>query len=100
MNAATAVATAAVIVKHFGFGNCENCFLTREELATMREGCSEHAHECPAAAIARLSASCKTTAAQRNPKEVQERAQTAQALKEQFDVETAMKDLEAYDFDM
>ena len=31
---------------------------------------------------------------------MQERAQTAQALKEQFDVETTMKDLEAYDFDM
>ena len=85
MSAATAA--AAAMVKHFGFGNCETCF-TREEqmcpdpwlhMATAvfhsceatRESCSEHAHECPAAAIARVSASCKTTAAQRNPKEVQ-----------------------------
>ena len=119
-----ATAAAAAMVKHFGFGKCETCFTRKEQMCpdpwlhmatavchsceATRESCSEHAHECPAAAIARVSASCKTTAAQRNPKEVQERAQTAQALKEQFDVET-MQDiprpedyelLEAYDFDM
>ncbi len=93
MSAATAA--AAVMVEHFGFGNCKSCF-TREKqmcpdpwlhMATAvchsceatREGCSEHAHECPAAAIARLSASCKTMAAQRNLKEVQERADSSGA---------------------
>ena len=98
MSAATA---AAIVVGHFGFGNCKPCF-TREEqmcpdpwlhMATgachaceaTREICGEHAHECPAAAIARVSASCKTAAAQRNPKEVRERAQTARALQEQLD---------------
>ena len=86
MSAATAA--AAVMVEHFGFGNFKSCFTREDQTAfgrkrsllcphpwlhmatavchsceATREGCSEHAHECPAAAIARLSASCKTTAA-------------------------------------
>ncbi len=99
MSAARAV---AIVVGHFGFGNCKSCFTRTEQMCpdpwlhmaagvchfceATREIREEHFHECPATAVARLSAACKTAAAQRNTEDVQERAQTARALEEQFDL--------------
>ena len=96
-----ATRAVAIVVGHLGFGNCKSCFTRAEQMCpdpwlhmaagvchfceATREIRDEHLHECPATAIVRLSAACKTAAAQRKPEDVQERAQTARALEEQFD---------------
>ena len=108
----------AIVVGHFGVGNCKSCFTRAEQMCpdpwlhmatgvchacqATREICGEHAHECPATAVARLSAACKTAAAQRKPEDVQEHAQTARALEEHVDdapsLSSFLDDLHA-DFD-
>ena len=101
MAVSAATAAAAVMVQHLGFGDCQGCFTRAQQMCpdpwqhmacsvcgkcdSMWELRGEHLQECPAAAIARLSAVCKAAAAQRNPQKVQERVQTALALKKQFD---------------
>ena len=101
MTVSAATAAAAVMVQHLGFGDCQGCFTRAQQMCpdpwqhmacavcgkcdSMWELRAEHRQECPAVAIARLSAACKAAAAQRNPQQVQERVQTALALKQQFD---------------
>ena len=95
MSAARAV---AIVVEHFGFGNCKSCFTRAEQMCPdpwlhMAAGVCHFCEamrdirvEFPATAIARVRAACKTAAAQRKPDDVQERAQTARVLEEQFDL--------------
>ncbi len=60
---------------------CATC----SQCESMEDYRDEHHQECPAAAIARLSATCKMAAAQRDPGQVQKRAQTALELKKRFE---------------
>ena len=99
--AAMSAAAAAVVVQHLGFGACPDCPTKAQQMcpdpwhhlacAVCRECESlwdyreEHHQECPAAAIARLSATCKMAAAQRDPIQVQKRALTTFELKQQFE---------------
>ena len=94
-------AAAAAVVQHLGFGACPDCFTREQQMCpdpwrhmacamcshceSMQDFREEHHQECPAAAIARLSATCRMAAAQRDPKQVQKRAQTALELKKQFE---------------
>ena len=98
-------AASAAVVQHLGFGACPDC-LTKtqqmcpdpwhhlacavcshcESLGIYRE---EHHQECPAAAIARLSATCKLAAAKRDLQQVRERVQTA--------LETALERKQRFD---
>ena len=94
-------AAAAAVVQHLGFGACPDCFTPQQQMCpdpwrhlacatcsqceSMQDFREEHHQECPAAAIARLSATCRMAAARRDPKQVQKRAQTALELKRQFE---------------
>ena len=94
-------AAAAAVVQHLGFGACPDCPTSAQqrcpdpwhhlacavcrECESLWEYREEHHQECPAAAIARLSTTCKTAAAQRDPRQVRERVQTALERKQQFD---------------
>ena len=48
------------------------------------EYCCEHAEDCPAVAIARLSVTCKTTGLMRNQTEVQVHVQARKTRLDQF----------------
>ena len=50
----------------------------------MWEYCCDHAEDCPAVAIARLSAACKATGVMRNQTEVQAHVQAYKERKDQF----------------
>ncbi len=91
----------AAVVQHLGFGACPNCSTLEQQMCpdpgqhlacatcfqceSVQDFRDLHRQECPAAAIARLSATCRMAAAQRDPKQVQHRAQTALELKRQFE---------------
>ena len=91
----------AAVVQHLGFGACPDCPTPEQQMCpdpwqhlacatccqcqSMQDFCDLHHQECPAAAIARLSATCKIAAAQRDPKQVQQRVFTALELKQQFE---------------
>ena len=91
----------AAVVQHLGFGACSNCPTPEQQLCpdpwqhlacatcfhceSVQDFCDIHRQECPAAAIARLSATCKLAAAQRDPKQVQQRVLTALKVKQQFE---------------
>ena len=93
-------AATAAVVQHLGFGASLDCFTLKQQMCpdpwrhlacgtcsqceSMQDFRDHHLQECPAAAIARLIATCKIAAAQRDPKQVQKRAQTALELKNQF----------------
>ena len=91
---------SSLVVQQFGFGSCERCLTRKQQMCPdpwlhlaaavchacegMREYRECHAEDCPACAVARISATCKAAAARTDPKEVQARAQTDQALRDQF----------------
>ncbi len=105
-------AAAAAVVQHLGFGACPDCSTREQQMCpdpwhhlacavcrqceSLGEYREEHHPECPAAAIARLSATCKMAAAQRDPGQVQKRVQTALELKKQF--ENAKDDADSDEF--
>ena len=91
----------AAVVQHLGFGACPECPTPEQQMCpdpwqhlacatcfqceSVQDFRDLHRQECPAAAIARLSATCKLAAAQRDPKQVQQRVFTALELKQQFE---------------
>ena len=93
-------AALSLVVQQLGVGACPHC-LTREDrlcpnpwmhMATAVcqgceaswEYCCDHAEDCPAVAIARLSAACKATGDMRNQTEVQAHVQDYKERKDQF----------------
>ena len=90
----------SLVVQQLGLGACPHCITRAQQvcpdpwfhMATATCGAcesmfdyrGEHAGECPAVAIARLSATCKATGAMRDPAQVQVHVQTRKARLDQF----------------
>ena len=93
-------AALSLVVQHLGIGACPRCLTNdsrmcpnpRMHIATAvcpgcearLEYCCEHAEDCPAVAMARLSATCKSTGAMRDQAEVRAHVQDYTERKEQF----------------
>ena len=93
-------AALSLVVQQLGIGACPHCLTCEQRLCpnpwshmatAMCPGCEarldycgDHAEECPAVAIARLSVPCKAAGAMRNQAEVQVHVQAHRARLEQF----------------
>ena len=93
-------AALSLVVQQLGIGACPRCLTNdsrmcpnpRMHIATAVcpgcearwEYCCEHAEECPAVAIARLSAACKATGVMRDQAEVRAHVQDYEERKDQF----------------
>ena len=93
-------AALSLVVQQLGVGACPRCLTIDCRLCpnpcmhmatavcpgceARWEYCCEHAEDCPAVAIARLSAACKATGVMRNQTEVQAHVQAYKERKDQF----------------
>ena len=84
-----ALCAAAELLTHMATGVCHYC-------EPLWDALGEHADECPAVAIARLSATCKAIACERNPAEVAEHVAARADRKAQFQDEPVMPDFDDF----
>ncbi len=93
-------AALSLVVQQLGIGACPRCLTCQERLCPNPwmhkatavcpgceanwEYCCDHAEDCPAVAIARLSAACKATGIVRNQAEVQAHVQAYKERRDQF----------------
>ena len=89
-----------IVIKHMGIAACPECMTPQQRLCpdtwfhqatamchvceSIHDFIDEHKYDCPAAALTRLSQTCKTTAEARNPAEVRTHIETRQARQRQF----------------
>ena len=105
----------ATVVQHCGLRRCPECISPDQRKCAdawlhkasgvchycepLWEILSEHAAVCPTVAFARLNATCKAIASERNPAEVAEHVAAVAARKEQFQDEIEMLDFDNDEFD-
>ena len=93
-------AALSLVVQQLGIGACPHCLTCEQRLCpnpwshvatavchgceARLDYCGDHAEECPAVAIARLSVVCKATGAMRSQAEVQVHVQAHKARRDQF----------------
>ena len=93
-------AALSLVVQQLGIGACPRCLPCEQRLCpnpwmhmatAMCPGCEarldycgDHAEDCPAVAIARLSVACKATGVMRNQTEVQAHVQAYKERQDQF----------------
>ena len=88
-----------IVIKRLGIAACPQCPTQRlcpdpwfHEATAMCSACEslyclldEHAYDCPATCLTRLSQTCKSMAMARNPAEVQTHVNARNARKQQFE---------------
>ncbi len=93
-------AALSLVVQQLGIGACPHCLTCEQRLCpnpwmhvatavchgceAMWDYCGDHAEDCPAVAIARLSVTCKAASVMRNQTEVQAHVQAYKERKDQF----------------
>ena len=98
----------ANVLQHCGLKRCPSCITPAQRLCTniwthmatgvchhcepLWDALGEHAEECPAVAMARLSIACKDTASKRSPAEVAEHVAARADRKAQFEEENTPDD--------
>ena len=102
----------ATVIQHCGLRRCPGCITPAQRMCAdlfthmatgvchycepLWDALGEHADECPAVAIACLSATCKAIADKRNPAEVAEHVAARANRKAQFQDEPTMPDFDDF----